>query len=235
MRTVLHSPSFRITECSSLASAFLMTPPRRFSRCALLLFVSAAAAFSQYKMEPAGPPPSDVPAAVRGLLQNDGAKISGPNGVLCEIWLRSATPTGAPNNEKDVTLTNLPHGALLGVIRYESQGQDRRGQTIKPGTYTLRFSYYPVNGAHQGVAPQRDFGLLSPIAIDSDPNALPAFDPLVAMSKKASGTGHPAVLSIWKADTDFKAGFDKEGDDWVLQAKMGDTPLAIIVVGVAQS
>ena len=212
-----------------------MTVASRVSHIAAALCACASAALGQYKMDPAGPPPPEVPAAIRDTLQKDGAKITGPNGPLCEVWFRGATPAGPPNNEKDVTLTNLPHGALIGVIKYDSQGQDRRGQTIKPGVYTLRFSYYPVNGAHQGVAPQRDFALLSPIASDTDPNALPNFDALVAMSKKASGTGHPAVLSIWKADTDFKAGLDKEGDDWVLQAKMGDTPIAIILVGIAQS
>lgn len=212
-----------------------MTVTRRIARLSTISFVFALTVWGQYSVATSGPPPQDVPANIRGLLQQDGAKINGPNGALCEVWLRSATPTGAPNNEKDVTLTNLPHGALLGVIKYEAQAQDRRGQTVKPGLYTLRFSYYPVNGAHQGVAPQRDFALLTPIAGDADPNALPAFDQLVAMSKKASGTSHPCVLSIWKADTDFKPGLDKEGDDWVLQAKLGDTPLAMILVGVAQS
>jgi hypothetical protein len=212
-----------------------MTVTSPLARLSTISFVFALTLCGQYSMAPAGPPPEDVPANIRSLLHQDGAKISGPNGALCEVWLRSSTPTGPPNNEKDVTLTNLPHGALLGVIKYEAQAQDRRGQTVKPGLYTLRFSYYPVNGAHQGVAPQRDFALLTPIASDADPNALPAFDQLVAMSKKASGTSHPCVLSIWKADTDFKPGLDKEGDDWVLQAKLGDTPLAIILVGVAQS
>src|SRR5579884_4282884 len=194
------------------------------TRCLVSLWVvsllSGAAAFGQYKMEPAGPPPADAPPAIRNLLQKDGAKIIGPNGPLCEVWFRADTPSGPANNEKDVTLTNLPHGALIGLIRYDAQGQDRRGQNIKPGLYTMRFSYYPVNGAHQGVAPQRDFALLSPAATDTDATALPAFEQLVKMSEKASGTGHPAVLSMWKADTDFKPGLDKEGDDWVLQTKL---------------
>jgi len=220
---------------ASAGVCFSMIAKTPFARLSVVALGFALTAVGQYTMAPAGPPPADVPAPFRSLLQQDGAKISGPSGALCEVWLRATTPTGPPNNETDVTLTNLPHGALLGVIKYETQAQDRRGQPIKPGLYTLRFSYYPVNGAHQGVAPQRDFALLSPIAADADPNALPNFDQLVAMSTKASGTAHPAVLSIWKADTDFKAGFDKEGDDWVLQAKMGDTPLAIILIGVAQS
>jgi hypothetical protein len=43
------------------------------------------------------------------------------------------------------------------------------------------------------------------------------------------------VLSFWKSDTD-SAGFSKQGDtDWVLQTKIGDTPISVILVGVASS
>ena len=73
---------------------------------------------------------------------------------------------------------------------------NRRGQSIKPGVYTMRYSNNPVDGAHLGVAPQRDFLLLTPLANDPDPNAMPDFATLVSWSRKASGTPHPAVFSI---------------------------------------
>ena len=134
-----------------------------------------------------------------------------------------------------MTLPNMPMGALLGVIRFDGHGSDRRGQTIQPGVYTLRYGIMPMNGNHQGAAPQRDFLLLTPAAEDRDLNAAPNFDALVAMSRKASGTPHPAVLSFWKADAD-SPGFSQQGDtDWVLQSKVGDTPIAVIVAGAAGS
>jgi hypothetical protein len=119
------------------------------------------------------------------------------------------------------------------VIRFNAAGSDRRGQRIQPGVYTLRYGIMPMNGAHQGAAPQRDFLLLTPAAEDGNLNSTPNFDTLVAMSRKASHTAHPAVLSFWKADTD-SPGFSQQGDsDWVLQSNVGDTPVAIIVVGTA--
>ena len=54
------------------------------------------------------------------------------------------------------------------MIRLPERGADRRGQTIKPGVYTLRYGNYPQNGDHQGVEPQRDFLVLSPVAEDKD-------------------------------------------------------------------
>ncbi|HTP88000.1 MAG TPA: hypothetical protein VMJ34_13690 [Bryobacteraceae bacterium] len=200
------------------------------------IFAASAAAFGQYKTEPAGAPPSDVAPAIRDALQKDGVRVTGPKGTVCEIWLRTTAPSGPKSTESDLTLPTVPHGSLLGVIRYPEKGSDRRGTAIQPGVYTLRYSYYPVNGDHQGVAPQRDFALLSSAAADADLNATPTFDQLVAMSKKASGATHPLVLSIWNPDPDYAAGLDKQGEtDWVLQEKLGNQSFAIILVGTAGS
>lgn len=205
-------------------------------RILIVLALSAAALLGQYKMETAGAPPSELPAEMAQVLQKEGFKILSDSGsVLCELWLRSSMPSGPKLNEESLTLNTVPHGALLGVIRYVSPGADRRGQTLKPGIYTLRFSFYPVDGSHQGAAPQRDFLILSPAAEDKDPNATPGFEPLMNWSRKAAGAPHPACLSLWKADTDFAPGFAKMGEhDWVLQTKLGDTPVAIILIGVAE-
>jgi hypothetical protein len=189
-----------------------------------------------YKMEPAGPPPSDLPPAFASMMSKDGYKISGPSGVYCEIWFRSSMPAGKKSSEDSVAFPTIPHGSLMGVIRFPGQGADRRGQQIKAGTYTLRYSNYPVNGDHLGVAPQRDFLVMTPVADDKDPNATPSFDELMAMSKKASGTPHPAVLSMEPpAGGVAIPGIGKEGDhDWVLSVKIGDTPVSLIVVGKAE-
>lgn len=195
--------------------------------------VACAAAFGQYKADAAGAPPSDVPAGISQALAKQGTKITDAKGsTIAEIWLVSTMPTGPSSSEQNVTLPTVPQGALLGVIHFPAAWYDRRGQTIKPGTYTLRYSMFPQNGDHQGVAPQRDFFILSRVADDTDAKATPAFDPLMTLSRKASGTSHPLVMSIWKAD-DPAQNFTQQGEDWVLQRKAGDTNLAIIVVGKA--
>ena len=199
----------------------------------LLLGLLTTTAFGQYKLESAGAPPTELTPAIREALQKDGAKIVGPKGsAFGEVWLRSQAPAGAKSTEQNVSFTQIPHGSLLGVIRFPGQGADRRGQPIKPGVYTLRLSFYPVDGAHQGVSPQRDFLLMVPVADDTDLNATPNYDQLVKMSAKAAGTAHPAALSIWKPDSpSATATLSKEGEDWVLNANLGGTPIAILVVG----
>jgi len=132
-----------------------------------LTTLAAATLSGQYKTEPAGAPPSDLSPSVQTLLVKDGTKILKADGsVLCEVWMRATEPTGG-SKEENSTFTTFPHGALIGAIRFPARHSDRRGQTIKPGVYTMRHSLFPINGDHQGVSPQRDFLILS-LATDTD-------------------------------------------------------------------
>ena len=196
------------------------------------LVLAAGAVFAQYKSEPAGAPPAELTPSISQAVEQQGTRIIGGNGtVFCEIWLRQSLPKSGSSSDQNVTLA-VSQGALLGAIRFPGPGADRRGQPIKPGVYTLRYSLIPVNGDHQGAAPQRDFVLLTPAADDKDPHSSPDFDRLVAMSRKASGTPHPAVLSIWAAGAGDPVGFAKLGEnDWVLTRKIGATSVSIILIG----
>ncbi|MCS7025232.1 MAG: hypothetical protein NZV14_10550 [Bryobacteraceae bacterium] len=205
-----------------------------FKLCPLLFF-SCFVLFAEWKVEPVSAAPAALPASLTEVLQKEGFKVVGENGnVFCEVWLR-ATPLPSAPLEDSATLA-VPHGTFMGVIHFPNKGADRRGQPIQPGLYTMRLSFFPQNGDHQGVAPQRDFLVLTPLEADADPNATPGFEQLTNLSKKVSGTPHPAVFSMWKVDSEFKPGFEKMGEsDWVLQAKIGDTPVAIILIGRAEA
>ena len=192
------------------------------------LFVAATAAFGQYKMEPAAAPP-----VLASELQEQGARVLDSSGKpWAEVWFRKKALAGPKTSEDAVSFPAIPHGALLGVIRFAGQGADRRGQVLKAGVYTMRYSRYPVDGAHQGVAPQRDFLLLVPAAEDKDPASTPEYDPLVQMSLKASGTPHPAVLEIFPPAGDAKfPSLVQAGEDWVYNVKVGDEPMSVVLIG----
>jgi hypothetical protein len=201
----------------------------------LLLLSCASVALAQdYKLEPIASAAPDVSPAYASLLDSKGYRVVGPSGPWCEIWFRKAIPVGAKPSDPAITLP-IAQGTFLGVLRFPGKGSDRRDQSIKAGTYTMRYSDFPVDGAHQGVAPQRDFALLTPVANDPDPAAAPNFEKLVEQSK-TSGTSHPAVLSLeTPAGSTFPA-LTKEGDhDVVLSVKIGDFTLSIIVAGKAEA
>src|ERR1043166_8836661 len=144
----------------------------------LMLLCCASLALAQdYKLETINNPPPGVPAAYASLLDSKGYRVSGPSGPWCEVWFRKSTPPGTKSSDQAIVLP-ITQGTFLGILRFPGKGADRRDQGLKPGVYTIRYSDYPVDGAHQGVAPQRDFALLTPIANDPDPNATPEFDNL---------------------------------------------------------
>jgi hypothetical protein len=189
--------------------------------------------FGQYKMDPTGDPvPTEIAAASGATLQGPGIKVLNASGqVFCELWLAKAVPAGSPSTEPDVTLA-IPVGGLVGAIKFPEKGADRRGQIIQPGVYLLRYVLMPVNGAHLGAAPQRDFAAMIPTAVDK--GGSPSLEETIAMSTKASGTGHPAVLSL--ASGSGTAGFTKEGDhDWTLNGKIGNLAVAVILIGKAEN
>jgi hypothetical protein len=209
-------------------------------RLILLPLIWALVAFSvlaqDYKLEPLATAAPGLPDAYAKAIQAQGFRVAGASGgasgAWCEVWLAKSLPVGAKPDDAAISF-GIAQGTLLGVIRFPGKGADRRGQVIPAGVYTLRYSLFPVDGAHSGVAPQRDFALLTPLAADPDPAANPAFDDLVKMSRKASGSPHPAVLSLETPPAGAAApSVAKEGEhDWTLTVKAGDLTFSIIVAG----
>ena len=197
---------------------------RRFLQIFLpaFLFVSAATARAQaYKVESASSPaPEELAAPVRDTLAASSLRVSGPQGALCEIWLRkSVVASATPSQELGIAFPKIPDGSLFGAVRLTAAVKDYRGQEIKPGVYTLRYALQPVDGNHQGVSAYRDFLLLVPAAADTGVAPI-AFKELSALSRKASGTGHPAIWSLLPADsapaTLPGAKHVDDGDLWVV-------------------
>jgi hypothetical protein len=204
--------------------------PLMIKSAAVLFCVAAFASAQEYKLETIATPAPGVPAAYAAELAGQGHRVVGPSGTWCEVWFVKAIPTGAKPTDPAIVFP-IAQGTLLGVIRFPGAAYDRRGQQLKAGTYTLRYSDFPPDGAHQGVAPQRDFALATPVGSDADPKAAPDFDKLVAQSK-LGGTAHAAVFSIEPPVGSAMPSVAKEGEhDWVLSVKVGELGLGIIVVG----
>jgi len=209
---------------------------------AVVVLLAATASAQSYKLESSStPPPQDLAAGIRDTLSADALHVTGPNGPLCDIWLRKSIPAAAtPDTSLGVNFGQIPQGALVGAIKFDAPGADYRGQPIKPGVYTLRFMLQPVDGNHQGVSPYRDYFLTVPAALDSSPADVTTTN-LVNLSKKASGTGHPSVWSLVPADnapaTLPAIAHQEDGDLWVVyfQASLAKpTKMGLVVVGKAQ-
>jgi hypothetical protein len=214
---------------------------RQLSLIAVVVTLCLACLAQTGGVEAVGPvPDSGVPAAVVQVLDSHGNRLTLAGGaVICDIWLRKSVPAQTAKKESDgLVYPELPESTLVGLISFPKAATDYRGQPIAPGTYTLRYELIPNDGNHLGVSPNRDFLLLVPAALDSDPAATFKFDELVQMSRKATGTNHPGPLSLTQASGSTSALTKDAEDHWIFSGALKldsgkDLPFALIVKGTA--
>ncbi len=203
--------------------------------------VAPGASAQNYKVEQAAAPaPQELSSAVRAVLGDQELRVSGPSGLICEIWLRKTVPAKAPGQDLGVAYPQLDEGTLVAAVKFASTLKDYRKQEIKAGVYTLRYALTPVNGNHQGVAPQRDFLLAIPAAVDQDP-ATVAEAQTIELSRKSTTTNHPSVWCLMPGEGDASApagvSHDTSDEFWIVNftATFGSAParIGLVVNGTA--
>ena len=183
---------------------------------------------------------SNASEAVRKALAPAGYRVVLADGSeACQIWFRAVVPAGK-TDAPGAVYTAFSESVFLGVIQFAKAANDFRGQSIKPGTYALRYAVHPSDGNHLGISPIRDFLLLVPIATDPNPDVSFKFEELAKMSAKAAGTNHPAILSMVTPEGTGAQPSVKtdEQNHTVFATKIktasGEVPIALIVKGVAE-
>jgi hypothetical protein len=216
-----------------------------FAAAAVFAFAATAAAQNYSAAMVTQAPPTELSAAIKGVLDSQAIEVKDASGVLCDIWLRKDIPTVAPPGMTlGIVYPQIAPGTLVGAIRFPAQVIDFRDQRIKPGVYTLRYELNPVDGNHQGVAPQRDFLLLGPPADDTTTDTL-EFKPLVKLSKETTTHNHPSVWSLMPADgapAQLPGVASQDSDNGTIQvlffkANLGSKPttMGLVVVGTSSA
>jgi hypothetical protein len=201
----------------------------------------AAEPAAEPKVETISAPPATVPGAIAGMLQATGYRVLAPGGSpLVQIWLGKDVPVSGKKEVEGANYPALTPGVLLGVISFSTATKDFRSQPIKPGTYALRYELLPNDGNHMGVAPDRDFLLLVPVADDPGPAKILSYQELVKLSSRAAGSSHPVVFSMPAADKRTLPAAYTDANGYIIFAAqlattVGDLPVAMIVKGVSMS
>lgn len=167
--------------------------------------------------------PKELPAAVRALLGDQAIQIAEGDKAFCEIWLRKdvAVKASAEELQKGVNYRKVEESTVLGVMKLTQAWNSFRRQTIKPGLYTLRLGYQPMDGDHMGTAPFGEFLLLSPASQDTKAAIMPHKELSELSGKSIPGSSHPAVLLLYpNAKPEDKPQLvNKGGGNWVLNCK----------------
>jgi len=214
----------------------------------LCLSAAAVQAADDVKLEQFEGKPQGLSDKVLPLLDETGYRVTGPDGVICEIWL--AKEVAKKPDFQPTLFVKYPFtvGQFMGAIRLPTKGAaiDFRGQELPTGTYTLRYGHQPQDGNHLGTSDVLDFLLACSPEVDTDPAAVPSVQELFARSAKAAGSTHPAIFLLVPApEKPFEKPalkHDSDKDLWILNvnvnAKAGDQksvqPLQIVVSGQSE-
>src|SRR5262245_16831598 len=178
----------------------------RFLRAAaaLLLCAGLAPAADHAIKTDKSAPPDNVPETARNLLGEQCIHFLDDKGKpLADIWLRKEIPAKATDAQikNGLTYQEIPQTTLLGVIKLHEPSSDYKKQAIKPGLFTMRLAYQPMDGDHMGTAPNGEFVILVPATIDKGEETLKP-EMLHKLGNRASGTGHPAVWLLFPVKND---------------------------------
>lgn len=148
------------------------------------LLITQAADLSGVKHS--DPVPTEIAASVAAKVAPGGVRATASGTTITFWWVTDLA--GA-------SWADVPEGTLIGAVKLDADVRDIRGRVMKAGVYTLRYGIQPKTDDHFGVSPFRNFLLLSPAAVDTNPAARD-HDGTVELSTQTLGGKHPAVLSI---------------------------------------
>ena len=110
------------------------------------------------KLETVASLPAGLSKEIAAAVDPKGQTVVGKEGAVCSVWLVKELPIKA--NFKPTLNVKYPFapGELIGVLQVQAKSKftDFRGQEIKPGVFTLRYSQQPEDGNQIGRASCRE-------------------------------------------------------------------------------
>lgn len=174
--------------------------------------------------ETTSPPPKELKESIRALLSDKAVLVLDETGKpVCELWFRKEVPAkaSADDVQKGLRYQQLEQTTLLGAVRFDQLWSDFRKQRVKPGVYTLRLAFQPMDGNHMGTAPFNEFCLLVPAADDPKPDPM-TFKQLFELSAKSTMEAtHAGLMLLYPGEPATAAArlVDKGGGNYILNWK----------------
>lgn len=146
-------------------------------------------------------PPKELDASIRAKLQNKAVQLLDGDKAVCEFWFSAEIPLQAKPASLAGALDTVKQTTLLGAVAVLKAQRDYKDNELAGGIYTMRFGLQPQDGDHLGTAEYPYFAVLVPAKLDTRPDGLTDYKPLVKASGKETATGHPVVLSLRPASS----------------------------------
>jgi hypothetical protein len=210
----------------------LMEKMKSFAQLAVLGLALAATSFAgDFSFDKVGPA-EEAPAAIKALLHDEGYAVKESGGqVIARYWGRKEAFEGEPSKGFGIRYDFIPEGALIALVHFPEKSSDFRAQSVPSGWYTLRYTLHPEDGNHMGVAPSRDFAILTPADKDAEPAKNYSYNGMVELTK-AVGNPHPTVARVELPEGDQAPNlWENDYELWVLDLPVAGDMVGIVVYG----
>ena len=146
-------------------------------------------------------PPQGLDASIAAMLQNKAVQLLDGDQPVFEFWFVSELALAAKPVSPAKALDSVKQATLLGVVSVPKALRDYRDDELAAGVYTMRFVLQPQDGNHLGTAEFSYFAALVPAKLDTKPDGITDYKPLVKASSKETATDHPVILSLRPASS----------------------------------
>ena len=175
--------------------------------------------------------PQGAPQAAAAMVAAEGVSVKADGKAVAEYWGRKDAFEGAGASGFGIRYDKIPEGAFIALVHFTEEGHDFREQGIPAGWYTLRYALHPEDGNHMGVAPSRDFAVMTPADQDTELAKNYNFKGLVELTKKV-GNPHPTVARIELPEgSDGPNLWEDDRQHWVLDLPVAGDVVGIVVYG----
>jgi hypothetical protein len=187
-------------------SRFAIT--HKIAVAAMLLSVSAgrALAAGPYSIEQVKIS-SSLPKSITSDVDPSGVLLftsgKGVKEEICSIFLAKSAVAAVPPPANS-GYSSIREGALIGIVHLFREATDDyyvdyNNQKLAPGYYTMRYALQTSGVGEHGPI-QGDFVVLSPIAMDSEPERVLSLEEVVRLGKSASHGEEAARMQLMRVE-----------------------------------
>jgi len=146
-------------------------------------------------------PPKELDPSMSARLQKKAVQLLDGDKPVYEFWFTTEVPLQTRPASMAKALDSVKQATLLGAVAVPKAQRDYRDDELSAGVYAMRFALQPQDGNHLGTAEFNYFAVLVPAKLDTKPDGITDYKPLVKASSKETTTDHPVILSLRPASS----------------------------------
>ena len=167
-----------------------------FAFALVMVAATGSAASLTLKVADKKEPPKELDPSITAKLQKSAVQLLDGDKPAYEFWFAAELPLTAKPASSAKALDAVKQATLLGAVSIPKALRDYRDDELAAGVYTMRLALQPQDGNHLGTSEFAWFAVLVPAKIDTKPDGITDYKPLVKASSRETATDHPVILSL---------------------------------------